>query len=140
MRERRRGRRLRSWFLMRLKSEEKQSWLAMSRNVSTTGILAATAKKLAIGQPVALTFEVTPGEKQLTMHGTIVRVELNAEDPSGMWPHRVAIEFDEEVPELEPAVEADSEDWSDGFLRKLEASDENSTESEDEDEEEEETS
>jgi len=120
MEERRRDRRLRNWFLMRLKGEEEGEWLAMSRNVSTTGILAATAKKLAIGQPVSVTFELSNEDEPRTLHGTIVRVQLNAEDPSGAWPHRVAIEFDEEVPELEPLVEADSEGWSNEYLRDLE--------------------
>lgn len=105
---------------MRLEGEGPQGWLAMSRNVSSTGVLAATAKILAVGQPVSVSFTVAPGMEPLKLQGTIVRVMLNAEDRSGMWPHRVAVEFDEEVPELEMLVEADSTEWSADYLLELE--------------------
>ena len=34
-----------------------------------------------------------------------MRVEVNEEDPDGLWRYRLAIRFDEEVPELEPVLE-----------------------------------
>jgi hypothetical protein len=105
---------------MRLEGEGSHGWLAMSRNVSTTGVLAATAKILAVGQPVAVNFTVAPGMEPLRVQGTIVRVELNVEDKSGLWPHRVAVEFDEEVPELEMLVEADTANGAMDYLVKLE--------------------
>ena len=33
--------------------------------------------------------------------GRVVRVEDNPEDPHGLWPHRLAVEFDQPEPELE---------------------------------------
>jgi len=105
---------------MQLDCEEKQGWLAMSRNISASGVLAATAKKLVAGQPVTVIFTIKPGEEPLKIPGTIVRVELNVEDKSGMWPHRVAVEFDDVVPELEPLLEADVGSWSPDYLLDLE--------------------
>lgn len=105
---------------MRLEGEGSQGWLAMSRNVSATGVLAATAKILAVGQPVSVRFTVAPGMEPLKIQGTIVRVELNVEDRSGLWPHRVAVEFDEEVPELEMLAEADAADGTTDYLVELE--------------------
>lgn len=101
MDERRRGGRYLVWLMMQLQDEESGEWLAISRNMSRSGALVATAAKLVVGQSISLMFQVTPSGPQQSVEGTIVRVEANAEDPMSMWPHRVAVEFEEVVPALE---------------------------------------
>ena len=43
---------------MRGECEETGEWLAMSRNMSGTGALLATAVRLEVGQPVTVAFQV----------------------------------------------------------------------------------
>ena len=63
-----------------------------------------TASTLTEGSPVeiALKFPNDPVPWRVT--GRVVRVEENAADPHGLWPHRMAVEFDEPVPDLEWVV------------------------------------
>jgi hypothetical protein len=122
--DRRRGKRLRSWFVVRLDSEAKGGWLAMTRNMSLSGAMVATASRLEVGQTVTLTFKVPPDfNEERTVGGTIVRVQPNAEDPDGLWPHRVAVEFSEEHPEVEPRLARDSETWDWRYLLEVEEGD-----------------
>ena len=90
---------------MQLKDEEKGEWLAVSRNMSQFGALVATAAKLVVGQPIAMSFQISPEAPELIVEGTIVRMEENVEDPKSMWPHRVAVEFEDVLAELEPHLE-----------------------------------
>ena len=77
----------------------------MSRNISRTGMLVATAAKLALGAPVVVKFRLEPAEADTrVLEGTIVRFEKNDEDPGGLWPYMVAVEFDEPDPMLESMV------------------------------------
>ena len=125
MEERRRSERLRCWLVLRLESEEQGTWLAMSRNLSETGALVATASRLEVGHPVTVTLRVDPEEDaERSLGGTIVRVEPHAEDQGGMWPHRVAIEFDKPDEELAELLRQDLESWSADYLIDLENGDE----------------
>lgn len=104
--ERRRGERFRVLFLMRLEAGTEGEWLALSRNMSQSGALVAASPELKVGQSVTLTFQGMPvDEEERRVEGTIVRVEPNAEEQNTYWPHRVAVEFGEPVPELEPLLE-----------------------------------
>lgn len=105
MDDRRRSNRYLVWMLMQLKDEEKGEWLAVSRNMSQFGALVATAAKLVVGQPIAMSFQISPEAPELIVEGTIVRMEENVEDPKSMWPHRVAVEFEDVLAELEPHLE-----------------------------------
>lgn len=78
--------------------------MAISRNVSDTGMLVATAARLEEGDPVTVTFRTRPGQPEQLAEGVIVRREDNVEDPDGLWPHRVAVEFKEPHAELEPML------------------------------------
>ncbi len=105
MDDRRRSSRYLVWMLMQIKDEEKGEWLAVSRNMSQCGALVATAAKLVVGQPISMSFQVSPEAPEQLVEGTIVRIEQNVEDPKSMWPHRVALEFEDVLPEIEPFLE-----------------------------------
>jgi hypothetical protein len=99
--ERREGQRVEVWFPVQLDAEQLKARVAVSRDVSSRGCLLSTATTIAPGSRVSVTFHV-PGEAVARkIDGHVVRVEQNVEDPGGLWPVRVAIEFDQPVPELE---------------------------------------
>ena len=84
--------------------------MAVSHNISRRGLLMVTASTLEVGAMITVTFRIpadAPDER--TVVGRVIRVEKNEVDPMGLWPHRMAVQFDEPVPELEPLLEeADS--------------------------------
>lgn len=87
------------WLPVRV--EELSEGMAVTHNASGHGALMVTASVLEVGSPVTITFEIPPdGSERKTVHGRVVRVEPNREDPDGLWRHRLAVEFDEPVPEL----------------------------------------
>ncbi len=74
--------------------------LAITHDVSGKGLLMVTASTLDEGSVVKLAVKL-PGDAQLRhAEGRVVRVEENDADPHGLWPHRMAIELEEEIPEL----------------------------------------
>jgi hypothetical protein len=80
---------------------------SVCRDVSTGGILVNAAGLLEAGAKVAVTFRVHPDDaEERRLEGRIVRIMPNTDDPLGPWPHRLAIEFDEPVPELEAILSA----------------------------------
>jgi len=79
---------------MRVETTAGGDRLAVSRNISKTGLLMATATKLEPGGVVTLTFKMEPvGPSEHTVKGSIVRFETNDQDPDGLWPYMVAVEF-----------------------------------------------
>jgi hypothetical protein len=79
---------------------------AVSRNISTSGVLMATARELDVGHAVTLRFRVTlKDDEEHVIKGTIVRFEKNQEDPDSLWPFMVAVEFGQPTPVLEPLIE-----------------------------------
>lgn len=79
---------------------------AISRNVSKRGMLMATAQELEIGTEVTLVFRTSladPTEHKVA--GKIVRAMANDDDPEGLWPHWVAIDFALPADELEHLIE-----------------------------------
>ena len=44
-------------------------------------------------------------DTERTLEGTIVRIE-DSEDPAGPWPHKMAVQFDSDSPELEQLLES----------------------------------
>ena len=105
MDERRRAERYRVWFPMRTQTDAEGENLAMSQNISTSGLLMATTRELAEGAAVTVIFRVPPdnGDEQRVV-GKVVRFEENENDPEGLWPYRVAVEFEDVHPELEPIL------------------------------------
>jgi hypothetical protein len=79
--------------------------MAISHNVSGRGMLLVTARTLEVGASVQVVVSLPPdGETEKHLHGRVVRVEENTDDPHGLWPHRLAVEFDEPVADLEQAL------------------------------------
>jgi hypothetical protein len=79
--------------------------MAVSHNASGRGMLLVTAQKLDVGSPVAIVVQFPPeSETEKRIEGRVVRVEPNTDDPDSLWPHRLAVEFDYAVPELEQAL------------------------------------
>ncbi|MFW6052158.1 MAG: PilZ domain-containing protein [Myxococcota bacterium] len=104
--DRRRATRHRVWFPMRVEPKAGGETLAMSQNISRTGLLMATAEDLEIGASVDVTLRLpTQDAQDHQVSGRVVRVERNDRDPEGLWPHLVAVEFRSEVPELEPLLQ-----------------------------------
>ncbi|MBI4702438.1 MAG: PilZ domain-containing protein [Deltaproteobacteria bacterium] len=106
MDERRTAKRYPIWFPMSVDSDPLQDGLAVSQNISKSGLLMATAAKLEVGATVTVTFQLTRRDPvQRRIEGRIVRIQANAEDPEGLWPSFVAVAFDEAAPEIEPLLE-----------------------------------
>jgi hypothetical protein len=106
--ERRRHERLTEWLPVRLESGE--AGLAVTHNVSETGALLVTAQELTLGQQVRITVPVPAGSsaqagsRELELSARVVRVAENEEDPEGLWPYSVAVEFSEPSPALEAVL------------------------------------
>lgn len=87
-----------------------QQRITMCRDVSARGILLSAASNLAPGSKVSVTFRVLPDEPDdRTLHGRVVRVEPNTDDLDGLWPLRLAVEFDEPVTALQEQLAAAEE-------------------------------
>jgi len=91
-------------FPMRLESKEGVPGFAVSRNLSTTGSLIATASELAVGAPITLRLQLRREDAERWVQGTIVRLVPNADDPHGIWPYLVAVRYAAELPDLEPLL------------------------------------
>lgn len=90
---------------MRVEPKAGGETLAMSQNISRTGVLMATAERLEIGATVTVTLRLpTQDAQDHEASGRVVRVERNDKDPEGLWPHHVAVEFQSEVAGLEPLL------------------------------------
>jgi len=92
------------WVPIEIKQGEEIQMLAVSRNISETGVLVIVGAKLEVGGRVDLKLQV-PGQSDEKLAGEIVRVEVNEDDPDGLWRYRLAIHFDTPVPQLVPAFE-----------------------------------
>lgn len=92
------------WFPMKVKAGEGTENVAVSRNVSGKGVLMAAARELEIGRPVEVTFRLADEDTERTVEGQIVRTEKNSDDPDGLWPYRIAVQFDEPLDDLEPVL------------------------------------
>lgn len=95
--------RFRLWFAVQLDTgAHGDGAMGISHNASQGGILIACGKPLAVGTEVAVTFKVHPTDSAERREvGRIVRIDENTEDPFGLWPHRIAVEFKHPVAELE---------------------------------------
>lgn len=110
MKERRCAKRYPVWFPMSIDSGGCEDGLAVSQNISSGGVLMATAVTLEEGKAAKITFQLTPNSEERAIEGRIVRVCVNDRDPDGLWPRLIAVEFAESVPELEPLLDDLAED------------------------------
>jgi Tfp pilus assembly protein PilZ len=79
---------------------------AVSRNMSHSGMLMATARQLDEGSSVTLVFRLRLDDpEEHRIEGRIVRSQPNGDDPNGLWPYWVAVEFDQPATDLEPLIE-----------------------------------
>lgn len=93
--EHRERERARVWLPLRLRWDGGEA-VAVTYDASVKGVLMLTAQPLAVGTRVAVTFTVPDNSRQeRTGTGRVVRSGPNADDPDGLWPHRVAVALDE---------------------------------------------
>lgn len=84
-----------------VKVDSLKEGIAVTHNASQGGMLMVTASKLDPGSEVHITLRKPDSQEVHELAGRVVRVEENSDDPHGLWPHRMAVEFDKPVPELE---------------------------------------
>ena len=92
------------WIPIQMQQGDEIQVLAVSRDISWSGALVIAGATFEVGETVDLTVSV-PGGEDTQLRGEIVRAEPNEEDPDGLWRYRLAIRFDQDVPELEEAFE-----------------------------------
>jgi hypothetical protein len=103
--EQRRDTRYTLWFPVDVVTSDAKHTLAVAKDVSKSGIGVSCPAGLEVGASVTLTFKVPPDTgEQRTITGTVARHERNPDDPHGLWPHRIGIEFSEPIPELEAVL------------------------------------
>jgi len=103
--ERRKATRFAIWFPMQIASDG-ETIIGISRDISEVGVMMVAAAAPEVGATIAVTMALPDDEEGTReVHGTIVRVTPNDDDSEGLWRHRVAVEFQERVEELEPFLE-----------------------------------
>ncbi|MCA9593248.1 MAG: PilZ domain-containing protein [Myxococcales bacterium] len=87
-----------------VKVDSLREGIAITHDASASGALVMTASTVDEGATIELAVRMPDSEVPKRITGRVVRVESNPDDPNGLWPHRMAIAFDEPVPELEWVV------------------------------------
>ena len=89
-----------AWFPVRVDAGGRTG-IAFAQNVSPDGILVAARKLIEVGSAVRLSLHVDPERSEpRELDGHIVRIVRNSADPDGLWPYKLAIEFENPDPEL----------------------------------------
>ena len=68
-------------------------WLRGDPTLTATPVLMLTASTLDPGASVEVALKLPDEPVPRRVTGRVVRIEQNQEDPHGLWPHRMAIEF-----------------------------------------------
>jgi hypothetical protein len=89
------------WFPVQVDGEDLGVAVGVTKDASAKGLLIDTNAEFAIGAPVMLTFRVSTHHAPQLIEATIVRSLRNK---GGVWPYRVAVEFDDPLPHLEPSL------------------------------------
>jgi hypothetical protein len=98
--ERREHKRRRFWLPVEL--DGLPNGFAVSHDASDSGLLLVCSSTLEVGTLVLLTFRIPPGGPVvIQVSARVVRVSANDEDPDGLWPFKMAVQFEEPVPALE---------------------------------------
>jgi hypothetical protein len=74
--------------------------IAVTHNASQNGLLIVTATEAEAGTDVTVSFQL-PGGGEHTAVGRVVRSGPNEDDPQGLWPFSMAVEFEEPLPDVE---------------------------------------
>ena len=108
--ERRAHHRFRLWIPARIEGEDRPSRLAVGHDMSQKGSLLVTRSKLRAGERVRLFLRIPPdGDEEQQIAARVLRTDDNVADPEGLWPYRVAVEFDQPYPEVEELLRRNSE-------------------------------
>lgn len=99
-----------AWFPVRLDAQELGECIGVTKNVSLQGVLLCSANKFVVGAPVTVELHLEPGkEAPRSVQGTIVRLTPNEDDPNGLWPYKMAVEFDDPDPTVLERVDRGGE-------------------------------
>lgn len=82
------------WFPVEVTSGPSHESLGISHDASPRGILFASGMKVEVGESITIKFRLSKTAPEQTVTGKVVRVEVNEDDPTGMWPNRLALSFD----------------------------------------------
>jgi hypothetical protein len=100
--ERRHHHRYRLWLPARIEGAGKESRLAIGHNMSQTGSLLVTDRQLEVGQSIQMFVRVPPDfEEEREIQARVVRCSDNEQDPEGIWPYQIAVEFEDADPGIE---------------------------------------
>ena len=104
--DRRQQFRARGWFAVRVHTGDDEA-TTVAQNVADGGLLLVSRKPIDVGRRVHLSLHVSPGKEAPWMvPGRVIRASPNTADPAGLWPHRIAIAFDEAMPEVVRSAQA----------------------------------
>lgn len=79
--------------------------MAIGHDASARGLLMVSANSMETGARLSLTLKLPPDlTRQISVNARVVRVEPNDEDPEGIWPHRIALEFEGADEEIDRAL------------------------------------
>ncbi|RLB58564.1 MAG: hypothetical protein DRI90_16605 [Deltaproteobacteria bacterium] len=108
--DRRHHNRYRLWLPARIEGAGKMSRLAIGHDMSQQGSLLVTDQALAVGDTIQMFVRVPPDfEEEREIGARVVRCTHNEQDPEGLWPYQIAVEFDEPNPELEALLRKHSD-------------------------------
>jgi hypothetical protein len=93
------------WFPIAVQSSIGEG-IAISYDVSSGGLLMACPGKLEAGAAVTVKFRIDASAPEQEVRGKVVRVEKNQNDEDGPWRWRIAVEFEQPVPEVEALLAA----------------------------------
>jgi hypothetical protein len=92
-------------FWLPVEVDELPAKLAVCHNASVNGLLLVTGSRLEPDSSVTIHIRFPPeAPEELVLAGRVARVEINHDDPEGLWPHRLAIELARPAPEIEPLL------------------------------------
>jgi hypothetical protein len=98
--ERREHQRRRFWLPVEVEGID--GGFAVSHDASEHGLLLVCSSTLDVGAAVKLKMRLPPGGPvEVPISARVVRVAPNEEDPQGLWPYKMAVQFDEPLAELE---------------------------------------
>ncbi len=92
------------WFALHLQSATYNA-TSVAQNIGKGGLLLVSRAALDLGTRVHMALHIDPaGHPPWILGGWVVRSQANTADPRGLWPYKMAVEFDDEVPGLVESV------------------------------------
>jgi hypothetical protein len=105
MEERRREKRHVVTLPVMLGSQGRFSFVTMTKNIASSGMLVMTAVSLEVGEAVTITYRTGAGEPtEQRVTGRIVRVEPNEGKNESEWPYLAAVELSGPQPEIDRII------------------------------------